>query len=287
MIFVRLSGGLGNQLFQYATARAIALREGVDVVIDDSWYENIGSQDTHRSYELEYFNISHKKISSFQKRALRISRLNFIKKINTKILPMVFEEKNLKFDKKTESLTKNSYLIGYWQSYKYFDHAYSFLIKDLTSNLKIPTEYLEVFRGQKNINSVAVHVRRGDYTSSKNSEIHGICSLDYYQRAFLIIVKNIIEPHFFIFSDDIDWAKKHIVPPGKVVYVNDDGSNSGVQDFLLMKECKNQIIANSTFSWWAAYLNENPKKIVICPKKWFSNKDYSQDDLIPKSWVQC
>ena len=133
--------------------------------------------------------------------------------------------------------------------------------------------------------SISLHIRRGDYLTPENAETHCLCSPSYYQNAIQYIVQRVENPHFFIFSDDITWVFDNFKMPYPYTIVNVNDSYTGYYDLELMRNCKHNIIANSTFSWWGAWLNENPNKIVIAPQRWFMNQE-EEIDIIPSSWVR-
>jgi hypothetical protein len=137
------------------------------------------------------------------------------------------------------------------------------------------------------VNSVSLHVRRGDYVANlKVAAIHGLCSKEYYASAIKFISKKVERPHFFVFSDDINWVENNFKINYPCTYINQNFSNESYNDLRLMSLCQHNIIANSSFSWWGAWLNCNSEKIVIAPKKWFANSDKRCDDLIPEKWVR-
>lgn len=289
MVIVKLTGGLGNQMFQYAVGRAIAERNKINLKIDVSAYENqVGI--TPRQYELFLFNIredfstpqDNKKIKGFKLNSLLEKMLN---KLHIKLSGRdhIIESRH-NFDPSILKLEDNIYLEGYWQTEKYFSDIANiirseFTLKDEYNNLN-PKVLSEI----DNCNSVSVHIRRGDYVSiQKTSEYHGICSLEYYQKAISSIAEKIPSPVFFIFSDDLKWCEENLKINWPIVFV--DG-NKGYEDLIMMSRCKHNIIANSSFSWWGAWLNVNSKKMVIAPQRWFSNKDVDTRDVVPESWIK-
>jgi hypothetical protein len=135
--------------------------------------------------------------------------------------------------------------------------------------------------------AVSIHVRRGDYVSDAGTNrFHGTCSVDYYHDAVDRISGFAPASHFFVFSDGIDWAKENLRLRQPVTYVDFNDGEKNYEDLRLMSLCKHHIIANSSFSWWGAWLNPNPDKIVIAPKKWFNDPSINTDDLIPNSWLR-
>ena len=136
-------------------------------------------------------------------------------------------------------------------------------------------------------NAVSLHVRRGDYAADPVvMAMHGVCSLDYYARAVEYVLERVSKPVFFLFSDDPDWVRDHLKVRGSMRVVDQNGPDSGSEDLRLMVQCKHHIIANSTFSWWGAWLNANPDKLVIAPKRWFADGSLNTSDLLPTNWVK-
>ena len=292
MIIVRLTGGLGNQLFQFFAAYALGKKYGLSVGIDCRHFiRNVG-----RKYELDKFKISNY-VSVVNTLPLSnpahwdllyqiIRRTKFVS-----IFENVFKEDRFEFNKSFFSLKIPEkgilYLDGLFQSYKYFEFIRNDVI-DLMSPISALSDYSEnVLDRIIGSNSVAIHVRRGDYVSNKGTAAyHGICSLDYYELAIRKILHEVDSPEFYIFSDDLLWAKANIViPSAEVIYVDNKDPSLAHEDLVLMSKCKHNIIANSTFSWWPAWLNENQKKIVVVPRQWFQGYKVSTNDLIPDDWI--
>ncbi len=251
---ITIKGGLGNQLFQYAYGLKLSLVDKERVIFDTSFFENNG-KDISRPFFLNKFNIS---LSENFKNV----QTNQIKKIYRKIIQKITGE------------------YGYYQSEKYFIEVKDQILKEFTlkNTLSAPAQDIV-----KNIqtNSVSIHIRRGDYV---NNIHHPLCDLEYYYKALHHIKSNITTPHFFIFSDDIEWAKNNLQMHDATFVSN--GDLSEVEELLLMSTCSHNIIANSTFSWWAAYLNKNEHKIVIAPKQWTKKETSDMLEILPKTWIQ-
>jgi len=177
------------------------------------------------------------------------------------------------------------YLDGYWQSPKYFEDIRAILLKDLSLASPLAGRAASLAEKMRETDSVSIHVRRGDYV--ENAKVHrsyGACSPSYYLEAQRRIRETMPVPVWFVFSDDIAWVRKHLSFPGETVYVS-DGTITTEQELMLMSVCKHNIIANSSFSWWGAWLNQNPEKMVIAPKPWFDIKKDEHKDLIPDTWI--
>ncbi|PST85893.1 alpha-1,2-fucosyltransferase [Photobacterium sp. NCIMB 13483] len=280
MLKIEIIGGLGNQLFQYATALSIAKRNNTQLVVDVSVMDNY---DVHplRLNKLKctskFININH-----------YIKNTIYNKKM-AMINPLVYKERKLTFDSNIFSVNKYSYLYGYFQSEKYFIDIRDVLLDefDLMDESKEKNKDLIDMITRKN--SISLHIRRGDYLSNEAAnKTHGICDQTYYEKAIKVLEKkgrvddNTI---FYVFSDDIDWCKENINFGLNTKYIEGSSLEPEV-DMYLMSLCENNIIANSTFSWWAAWLNRNKTKIVIAPEKWFVNENMDDSTLIPNSWIR-
>lgn len=292
MIVVKLMGGLGNQLFQYATGRALALKYQTELKLDLSFLNSDPKNVyTKRELELHVFNVSaniatDKEVDAFSKRTL-IQK--FIRKIfpNSPSKYFVANQKGFEYDETFEVYPNNSYLNGYWQSERYFASVRDILLKDLIIK-KDMSEQCNLTKDLiLNSNSVSLHIRRGDYVSNKNATAsHGILSLEYYNKAMAHLNGLNQDLKIFIFSDDMNWVKENLKLANECVYVDFNTGENSVFDMYLMSQCKHNIIANSSFSWWGAWLNQNPHKIVIAPEKWFADKNLNTKDLIPNSWLK-
>lgn len=280
-ITVHISGGLGNQMFQYATGRALALARSTDLVLDNSSF----SHDKLRSYMIDHYQIKGsvmEPMSWFMEKISSFVRTYFGLYPNMK----VYGEKSNVFDKGVLSLTDNTYLLGHWQSENYFKDYSVQIKKDLTLLRPLSKSSSKIMSQIRKVPSVAVHVRRGDYVS--NSVAHkvlGTLSLVYYQKAVAYLMSKVNQPHFFVFSDDPVWVSQNIlVNHPNTTYLRT--SRMPYEDLELMRVCNHFIIANSSFSWWAAWLGSKKGTIVISPKRWFASNMYSSKDLIPKHWIQ-
>lgn len=290
MIVVQLIGGLGNQMFQYAAGRSLAYRHNTELKLDISKFKN----DPLREYGLSQFNIIERFATEkdFMKIKIHSHQLqNFFKRVNCKIFGknalLYTNESHFNFDPDFFTLPDNVYLEGYWQSEKYFSD-----IKDIIhDSFKITTEQNSANKKMSELiersNSVSIHIRRGDYISdAKTHNDHGVCPQEYYNAAIEKIDAVIDNPLFFIFSDDPFWVQKEFKIAHRCIHVNINYEHKSYEDLRLITLCKNHIIANSSFSWWGAWLSNNPDKIVYAPKKWFNNLALNTVDLIPSEWKQ-
>lgn len=274
-VFVHLSDGLGNQMFQYAFGVSLKKRCGVRVYYDNAFFLS----QTFRKYALHCFGIKIKKYSKTS--AEKRSELQ---------LKMVKEKQDSIFDESLYHIENNNYYKGYFQSYKYIAPYRKDILKIFRPVYPLDDANQEILDKIKSVNAVSLHVRRTDYLKEKELSIRGICNPDYYEHAVQYIKQHVENPVFFIFSDDIEWCRENIDPDTEHVFVDINDGEKGYFDMFLMKNCKHNIIANSSFSWWGAWLNEHPEKIVIAPKIWMLSWNEPEEnagrDLIPPEWIR-
>ena len=291
MITIRLMGGLGNQMFQYAALRATMLdfQENGQISL-------VGiTNKTHNVFALNNFNINNN-ISIIEKTSLKLEINHFIYGLYYLIL---LKRKNgLNIMKKISNIlnncgiycvpdgyiplnfskSKNKTMVGYFQSLKYFD-KYSEIIKnELTVNTTLSRVNKNIIKKMNNCESVCLHIRKGDYVGSNLD----VCTKKYYYDAIKVMNNKISNACFYVFSDDIKWVKKNLKFDVDVIYM--DYNNSAYDELRLMYNCKNFIISNSSFSWWAQYLSRNEKKVVIAPSKWFKNQN-QKIDVYERNWI--
>ncbi|MHB1316314.1 MAG: alpha-1,2-fucosyltransferase [Minisyncoccota bacterium] len=290
MIITKLSGGLGNQLFQYALGRYLAMHNNTNLALDLTGL----SEGFKRSYELDQFNIQ-ASIATPDEINRMIGRNYFsrkiIREINT-IIPYKWKryvaEKHYNFFTFNPSIFLTHeplYITGYWQNEKYFISISATLREEYALKNPLPEKLNEVLREIQKPNSISVHIRRGDYLLSHNIDTYKTYGNEYITTAISYISKKVSEPHFFFFSDDIQWVKENISLPYQTTYVSLLHTEPH-EDLTLMSMCHHNIIANSSFSWWAAWLNRQKDKIVVAPKKWISDDSKDTSDLIPKTWIR-
>ena len=178
---------------------------------------------------------------------------------------------------------------GFFQNEKYFINVREQLLKDFELTEDLNRQNLEMLEKIKNTESVSVHFRRGDYTKTRLASVFGCCGENYYKNAIKIVAEKLSnKPTLFIFSDDIEWVKNNIKFDYETVFVDINSGKQGYFDLVLMKNCKHNIIANSSFSWWGAWLNENPNKIVVAPEPWICTRTVDNDfENVPDSWIKC
>ncbi len=290
MIILHLSGGLGNQMFQYAFGRATAKRVGADLKLELSDPTLV----IHNGFELaRIFNIqANESIQADMQAVLGVYRCclirNAVKATGlSKILRSPYiEEPCFNFSPEMLDIADNSYINGYWQSEKYFLEIEDEIRSDFAFKLPMSQENAGIAEIIGQTNSVSLHVRRNDFANnSRIKSIHGLCSLEYYQAAIRYIAERVERPKFFIFSDDVAWVKSNLKIDFPCEYVDHNQGKESYNDMRLMSLCKHQIIANSSFSWWGAWLNPSKSKMVLAPSRWFA-KPMDTSDLIPPQWVR-
>jgi len=288
MVIVRLIGGLGNQLFQYALGRTLAARHATKLKLDIRGY---GSYALY-SYALDRFNIIESIATPDEVRRLRgggwigeqlprgLQKLNAFRRASHIL------ERRFSFDPAVLESPDNIYLDGYWQSEKYFKNMESVLRREFTVRTALTGPNRAMAARIAACDAVSLHVRRGDYASNPNARrVHGLCGIDYYQAAVRRIAERIPHPHFFVFSDEPEWAAANLGLDHPLTVVTGNDASHGHEDLRLMSLCRHHIIANSTFSWWGAWLNPNADKIVIAPARWFADEQRNTRDLFPRSWL--
>jgi len=294
-IIVKLKGGLGNQMFQYALAYRLANNKE-NIFFDLSLLRppKKGEDYIYREYSLDIFGIKptkapNKLLSKFNRTTLFKSRK--LRTLYNKLLGYSYiEEKNLFYDHDvTKKARRITYLNGYWQSEKYFLDIKD-KIKDLYKiNIDWQEYNLHISKKLKQTNSVAIFVRRQEYAyHAKTRETLKALPIEYYKKAVEIIYRFIPKPTFFIFSDDLKWCKENFSWLTEKTFVEHVDTGIKYEKYLmLLKTSKHHIIANSTYSWWGAWLSNYEKKIVIAPQKWFTEKINEQSrDIIPKTWIK-
>jgi hypothetical protein len=291
LVIVKLLGGLGNQMFQYATGRAVAIRLGTALLLDTSAFE----QYDLRRYELGAFAIEARvatsndlaraggnpALPSWLRRLGRVAGLTRP--------AALYKEAAFTYEENILHVCAPVHLDGYWQSERYFLDVAGKLRKEFTLTQPLDEANLRILDKIRDpvSQAVSLHIRRGDYVSNAHTaQFHGVCTLDYYRSAVDLISARVSNPHFFVFSDDPDWVRDNLSLDHLMTVVAVNSADRGVLDMTLMMSCRHHVIANSSFSWWGAWLNPHEDKIVVAPKRWFSGASLDTRDLIPSSWVR-
>lgn len=285
MIVVRLMGGLGNQMFQYAIARSLADRYQTDLKLDifDYQFHKL------RRYEIDNYCVrasiaTQKDLDCFGVKVNRFTlRHRIFKQLPNLFSGKVFCEKSLAFNSGIFDIEPPAYLDGYWQSEEYFIANADAIRRDFSLVDPLDESNQIMLDKIKKSKSVSLHIRRGDYV---NNDAHGVCSADYYRKAVRYVAERINYPHLFVFSDDLEWVRDNLVFPVETTFVSINDNTRGIFDMMLMQNCEHHIIANSSFSWWGAWLNPSPQKIVVSPVKWFRDTRLDDKDIIPTGWIR-
>jgi hypothetical protein len=299
LIISRLNGGLGNQMFQYAAARALSLRTGAALKLDVSAF----ARDALRDYDLAPYALSavtplatEQELAACEQkkpRGLALVGKSLGQSLGTSwgltrpaMIPAV-REAHFHFDPALAAATAPAYLTGYWQSERYFAAQADQIRRDFAAIAPLEPEnaaLAEVIRASA---AVSLHVRRGDYVSDARTQaVHGVCGLDYYARAMDRVEALVPNPHYIVFSDDPDWTRANLASPHAMTFVTANPPARGYRDMQLMSMCRHHIIANSSFSWWGAWLNPRLDKTVIAPARWFASGDKDTRDLLPAAWFK-
>nr|MBP3259349.1 alpha-1,2-fucosyltransferase [Bacilli bacterium] len=296
MIYIKMQGGLGNQMFEYAFAKALSLKLNDELTLDLSGITNV----THNVYSLNHFKVKANIVDNYdvankKKIAFKVKEHFLWRAFNKNGIKGKYKvEKNMQwlfnmmgiytctdgYVKMYKSLTKDKYLEGYFQSSKYFDEYKDVIRKEFTVKDKVLDRNKKLLEKIKKEESVCIHIRRGDYTKVTN---HLVCDIDYYKKAFNLMKSKVPNAKYYIFSDDIEWVKENIDFGKKVNYV--EGGNPNYEELRLMYSCKHFIMSNSSFSFWAQYLSTNKKKVVIAPSKWFNDPNQICD-IFEDSWIK-
>ena len=283
-------GGLGNQMFQYAAGKRVALLRKTALKADVSFLNDTSFSHTKRKLELDIFSSGISIATEAELNKFAAIQNSKFKKGVRLIFPFIFPYHSIgepfhQYNPDILNAPKNSLLIGYWQTEKYFLPIQGMIRKDFI--FKKPLENLNKTLAEEmaSCSSVSMHIRRGDYVHNREtSQVHGICRPEYYTAALEFIKTKIDNVHVYIFSDDMAWVKTNMHFDVPVTYIDNNKGDNSYIDMQLMSLCRHNIIANSSFSWWGAWLNNNPGKVVIAPAKWFSDSSINVNDVIPEGW---
>ncbi len=294
MIITQLIGGLGNQLFQYAAGRSLAMHHNTELKLDITQFKKIKNI-TPRQYGLYPFKI--KEIFAVEEDLHCVKKpSSLIKKWYVGIHcaltgnPVISFKKELhfQFNPCFFTLPNNVYLEGYWQTEKYFKSIASTIRSEITLKEEMKGKNREL--KEKILcdeNSVSIHIRRGDYvTNNLINQIHGCCSLRYYQKGIQKINDLLDSPRYYVFSDDIPWAKENLKINNPIIFIENTAPEKDYEELILMSLCRHHLIANSSFSWWGAWLGTTADKITIAPSQWVKDPLRDMNDLIPDDWIK-
>jgi len=294
MIVVKLAGGLGNQMFQYAAGRALSCKYDSELILDTSFLlDRTPRKDfVFRSFSLDVFNLQFKFSTDDQVVKFgnleRFARYYYpIKRIFSKNSLRYFREYPFSFDNNFFSIRDDTYIEGFWQSEMYFKDIENLIRSDFEFKQESSSQNIKLLEKIEASNSVCLNVRRGDFVSNpKGAEHHGHCSMKYFNEAIQYYKDQFKDIHFFVFSDDIEWCKQNFTQDIFTIVGHEYAGYAFGQYLFLMTKCKHYIIPNSSFAWWAAWLNTNENKIVIAPEKWYNNPKMDTSSLIPDKWIR-
>jgi hypothetical protein len=295
MITTRLSGGMGNQMFQYAAGRALSEKHNVPLKLDTTFLDHrikmpklLRPSFSFRSFDLDVFNIVAEMAKpeeiTFWNRPILWGRLMLaIDAVLRKLALFSGWEKRFSFNKEFLSFGPNSYLQGFWQSEKYFLDIADTIRQDFALREALPELSRNLADEIKSKNSLCIHFRR----MHGGGSFHSKYDMDYYNRSLAYIKQKGTPDKIYVFSDDVDWCRANIKFDLPTFFVSREyAGKKGERDMYLMSKCKYFIIPNSTFSWWGAWLSARSGKIVIAPKDWFADASIDTSDLIPKDWIR-
>ncbi|WP_412050990.1 alpha-1,2-fucosyltransferase [Hoeflea sp. Naph1] len=283
-VISRLHGGLGNQLFQYAAGRAAALRTGSELLLDTRQY----TAKSPFQYDLGNFSIQARVATGDELPPAKTRPLAYVWWRKFGRSPRFIREQGLAYNERIGTIAGECYLHGYFQSQRYFDDIVPTLWNDLSFREAISGDNASMAERIQGMPSVSVHIRRGDYiTSAKAQAVHGSTDLAYYERALAEVrSRSGKDPVVYLFSNDPDWVRDNIKLDAELVPVAINDGRTAHEDLRLMSLCDHNIIANSTFSWWGAWLNPSHEKIVIAPSQWFADPKLSNPDITPSGWLR-
>lgn len=289
MIIVRLTGGLGNQLFQYAAARALSIGSGKTLVLEHGRLHASSGTMTPRTFELQHFCLSRPDAAPVIGRnpqgACQARCISAAVGLATRLPGVAWREKSLDYQPLPSTIGPLVVLEGYFQSYRYFQHIRKELLEELTLVEPVPSCNAQLMALVKSAPSVSLHVRRGDYVSNPAAaQFHGLCSMDYYRAAIESLESCHGALEYFIFSDDPAWCRENFAFLPKKHFVECNSPQAGYLDLNLMRHCKYHIIANSSFSWWGAWLADYSSSTVIYPRKWFADTPVDGESRSPPEW---
>ena len=290
-VITTLMGGLGNQMFQYAMARRLADVRGADLVLDLGSFD----RDPLREYALDCFAIrarlEHRPngrrlgMRSVPGRLLSLGGLSWSHLRLLGIRP-VYVEPYFHFDPQVLDLPGEVEVQGYFQSEKYFQDHSRTIREDFTFTAPLDGDNAEMAQRMAGCESVSLHVRRGDYVNNPETAFIGTCRPDYYSNCVRRILERVDSPRFFVFSDDPAWAEQNLDLLGcPAEFVSHNLGRADHEDLRLMSLCRHNVLANSSFSWWAGWLNANPDKLVLAPAIWLRDEKHDDSDRCPASWT--
>jgi hypothetical protein len=293
MIMIRLKGGLGNQMFQYATARALAEKHKTNVSFDLTLLKDRGAgpHAVFRDFELGPYKIEQKFASENEIRKFNPVPTGFFQRLRLRIKKVfsplrTYIELSHVYDPAVMMLPDDFCLVGAFQSEKYFLGIRPALLKafELTSRSPVCLKMVSEITSK---NAVCLHIRRGDYVTNKlYNKLLGVQPVSYYESGLARIASTEKDLHVFVFSDDISWCRDNLKFAFPTTFISEENAGSSSHEHVhLMSKCKHFVLANSSFSWWGAWLSEHTNKLVIAPKVWFADGSLDAKDIVPEKWI--
>jgi len=289
-ITIQIQGGLGNQIFQYAMGKAMSQQYKGDLLLDASWFERSWDGVTPRHFLLPELKIQCRLAPD----AKSYGPPKRWRRLTQKILPispyLLKDHQDYVYDEKVAQLplgkSQDLYLIGYWQSFRYFESIRKQLVSEIQPAFDLSAQYQIYLKQIQQQSSAMVHIRRGDYVHLESAaKVHGFLGLEYYKTGMAILLDRDPTTHFFVFSDDIDWAQTNLPHQDRITFIEStNDTRAPVEELFLMSQCRKHIIANSSLSWWGAWLSDAPEPQVIAPKRWTNDANRNLDDLMPAHW---
>ena len=284
-IIIPLVGGLGNQMFQYAAARSVASRCNVSLKLDLSWFASSDDRD----YALSPFNINAEILvtSKTKQNILNRGLKRIAHHFGVYSAIYGFQEESFRYDPTIYNVSAPAILNGYFQSEKYFQNIKDTILDEFKLKVAPEKKTLEMLKSIETYDSICIHIRRGDYVSDgKTNTYHGICSMNYYHSGVTEAALGLENPHCFVFSDDPVWVRNNFKLDLPMTIVDIHGPKEAHEDMRLMSACNHFVIANSSLSWWGAWLGRAPEKKIVAPKQWFADLSIDTSDLIPETWIR-
>lgn len=285
MIIITIEGGLGNQMFQYALGKALATKNNCELKLDLSCL----MEDPKRDYALDCFNVDEAFASKKEVSDIKYGKSVFSKiwtRLTDKNRNLIREKELHKFDSSVLDTGNQKILKGYWQHLDYVNFAKEIISKHFIFDKDFNNKTKDQLADIDSTESVSVHIRRGDFVYDPEiAQVHGNCELEYFKTAIEYIREHVKDPSFYIFTDDPDWADEHFRAEKNCSIVRGNQEAHPGFDLLLMSGCKHNIISNSSYSWWGAYLNRNKDKVIVAPKRWYSN-GVDTEGFIPRAWIR-
>ena len=283
-LYVCLQGGLGNQLFQYAAARRVAIINNSELLLDLRENHNGHERGMRFRYSLKHFNISARIADISELPAQPNMRIKYFLWRNVLQNPRLIKDIHLACNRDIKSTNRDIYLRGYYQSEYYFADIADALRHEFQTITPPTSHNIAMLNRIKSHNSVSLHIRRGDYITKKWSKHFAYCSNKYYEDAIKYLSERIGSIVIFVFTNDIKWVMNNMKFQHETIISKSNQGDYDYEDLRLMSACKHNIIANSTFSWWGAWLNHHPNKIIVAPTEWFRPGIEVYRDVVPHSW---